>query len=108
MPHRFRTWRTREEGSFGFETTLRYVNETRSLAIERFVLSESNQSVLAAEISSEEQLTEATPTYLVQAKGNTNHTVELTFSGLFPRSDGFDGKIREQLDDVLGFFRAAL
>ena len=77
-----------EEGSFGFETTLRYVNETRSLAIEHFVLSEMDRTIFDAEISSEDQLTEAAPTYVLRVESAAHHTAELKFAGLFPRSDG--------------------
>jgi predicted ATPase len=97
-----------EEGSFGFETTLRYVNETRSLAIEHFVLSEMDRTIFDAEISSEDQLTEAAPTYVLRVESAAHHTAELKFAGLFPRSDGLDGQIGERLDTILGLFRTAL
>jgi hypothetical protein len=97
-----------EEGSFGFETTLRYVNETRSLAIEHFVLSEMDRTIFDAEISSEDQLTEAAPTYALRVESAAHHTAELKFAGLFPRSDGLDGQIGERLDTILGLFRTAL
>jgi hypothetical protein len=69
------------------------VNETRSLAIESFVLSENNSVVLKADISGEEQLTNPKPVYTIKADGIEHSPHELKFSGLFPLAHGLNGSL---------------
>ncbi len=99
---------TGEQPDLAFETTLRYVNETRSLAIESFVLSEGNSVVLQADISGEEQLTSLRPTYNIKGDGFEHLPHELKFSGLFPLAHGLSGRLGERLVSALSLFRLAL
>lgn len=97
------------EGQFGFETTLRYVNETRSLAIEAIILLKNSKQVLSATISNEDQLTAALPTYVVHAQGERRPgSYQIKFDGLLPCEESFDGQLRDLVSLLVNNFRLAL
>jgi hypothetical protein len=85
------------EGHFAFETTMRHLNETRSLAIESFQLMHAGTEVIRADISGAEQLTETSPTYLLTIRGAVQPSKSITFSGLLPKPESFDGTLRVEL-----------
>lgn len=70
--------------SYTFETTLRYVNETRSLAIESFLLKAGDDALFNAEISDVEELTNDHPLFNTRVKGSEAQQTRLSFAGLFP------------------------
>ena len=88
--------------SYGLEATLRYVSESRSLVVEKFLLKGKAGDLFTAEISAEEQLVAESPQYRVIQMGEPEVNRELTFSGLVP-------DIREpQLRSLFEEFRHAL
>jgi hypothetical protein len=96
------------EGKFGFETTLRHVSETRSLAIERVVICKEDHEVLAAEIADEDQLTAHEPSYALRVDGAFRQVKPIMFSGLLPDPSSFDNSLGERVRTIVGYFRAAL
>jgi predicted ATPase len=70
--------------SFEFEATLRYISESRSLVVEKFVLSDGTGQLLGAEITAEEQLIAAEPNYRLSVRDRQDVEQALTFNGLFP------------------------
>lgn len=92
---------------YEFETSLRYVSETRSLAIESFWLSHSGERVLTAELIDETQLTSDKPRFGVIV-GATAYEAELAFVGLLPSPAAFEGVLRQTVSDALQAIRAAI
>ena len=96
-----------ENKRFEFETSLRYVSEHRSLAVEAFWLTYQNERCLHAELSDEGQLTSYSPRYEVTIDGQKS-VMELHFSGLLPDINSFNGILRQLLSDGLTAIRVAL
>jgi predicted ATPase len=88
--------------TFDFETTLRYIAETRSLAVEKFATSDSKGPLLVAEITGEDQLVELQPSYVVARRNIADARVQLKFNGLLPEIDD------PALNAVFNDFRHAL
>lgn len=78
-----------------FEATLRYVNETKSVAIERFELFSGDATLCKIEISNADQLVSQAPTYNVIANGLALQDMPVKFAGLFPTAE------HEQLSGIL-------
>lgn len=87
---------------------MRYVNETRSLAIEAFRISHGETDVVRADIADVAQLTKASPDYIVRAFGENLQPQPMAFSGLFPQLSYFHGVMRSQLSNIMELFRTAL
>ena len=96
------------EGVFAFETTMRHMNETQSLAIEGFQLSKDGVEILRADISTAEQLTEVSPTYFLTIRGVKDPARSVTFSGLFPTPECFEAPLGVELNEIISFFRLAM
>jgi len=92
---------------FEFETSLRYVTELRSLAVESFWLSRRGVRLLHIELTDEAQLTSPHPHYSVSHEGEPI-AADVSFSGLLPNERGFDGVLREILSKALAAIRRAL
>ncbi|WP_080401601.1 AAA family ATPase [Burkholderia ubonensis] len=97
-----------EHRSYSFETTLRYVNETRSLAIESFLLKAGTDTLFSAEISDVEELTKDSPVFDTQFEAKEKQKTRLSFAGLFPRLDGLGDPASGEIAAVLASFRQAL
>lgn len=94
---------------FEFETSLRYVSELRSLAVETFWLSRRGERLMQADLSDERQLTSAEPNYDIVIGGQRSSFNAITFAGLLPReSDFYDGVFRKVLGEALAAIRRAL
>lgn len=91
---------------YGFETTLRYVAETKSLSIERFTLNHNDDEIVTIEIANADQLTAANPIYNLTGFGLGQETQALNFSGLFPAHTG--GEFGTHLLRIHEMFRTAL
>jgi predicted ATPase len=92
---------------FEFETSLRYVTELRSLAVESFWLSRRGERLLNIQLTDEAQLTSAFPRYNVIVDGQSMNA-DVRFVGLLPCVTGFDGAFRETLIECLLAIRQAL
>jgi len=93
---------------FEFETSLRYVSELRSLALETFWLSRRGECLIQAELSDEGQLTSPDPSYNVVIGGQRSPLDAIKFVGLLPSESGFDGNFRVALGEALAAIRKAL
>jgi hypothetical protein len=92
-----------------FETTLRYVIETRALAIEKFVLHQFNGSVLTIEISAAEQLASEHPTYSLKLMDEVSPTDRpIFFDGLLPNIASLPDSMQEETAEVFSAFRTSL
>jgi len=94
------------EKSYDFETTLRYVNETRSLGIEGFSLSVDGVVQMRAEIAAAEHLASLLPVYNITGPAYTMAEVPLVFDGLFPVDEL--GDYAELVNTAREAFRLAL
>ena len=92
---------------FEFETSLRYVSELRSLAVESFWLSRRGEVLLDVALTDDGQLTSPDPHYKVTVSGLPT-AVSVSFSGLLPSVTGFEGAFREVLNEALAAIRRAL
>lgn len=92
---------------FEFETSLRYIAEQRSLAVEAFWLSRGGKRLLNVELTDEEQLTSPKPTFGVKF-GDQSQVTNIQFNGLLPKITCFDGALREVLGQATSAIRLAL
>jgi len=92
---------------YRFESTLRYVSETRALAIENFHLFENDSQIFLASISDAEQLQESAQTFICEYLSKSSR-VQLDFIGLFPSLECLDDDIRALIYPILSEFRKAL
>ena len=92
---------------FEFETSLRYVSELRTLAVETFWLSRRGKRLLDVELTDEAQLTSPAPQYRVTLDGQSI-SADVSFSGLLPRETAFEGAFRGVLSEALTAIRRAL
>ena len=84
-----------------FETTMRYVGESRSLAVERCEVSRDGTLMLRAEISSEDELAQEVARYRVELPGSVEDNYPLEFRGLLPRPASFQGTARDFMQGLL-------
>lgn len=96
-----------ENDRFEFETSLRYVSELRSLAVEAFWLSRRGERLIEAELSDEAQLTSLAPLYKVTI-GGQQAIAGISFVGLLPKEASFEGAFRDTLSEALAAIRQAL
>lgn len=78
------------------------MSESKSLAVEKFSVSDGGGDLLVAEIRGEDQLVAAAPVYLVSRRGNSDIEDNLTFNGLLPNVA--DSEVKTAIEA----FRAAL
>lgn len=99
-----------EETTYVFETTIRYVLQTRSLVIEEFILQKNKVPLISLVIEDAAQLENNKPKYVITLSGDSTITgsSEVSFSGLFPLSNGLNSITGKILDDALTLFRQAL
>jgi hypothetical protein len=95
-----------EHGSYEFETTLRYVTETRSIVVEKFLLLAGNELLLSLELADEAQFTSAAPIF--KASGlDASERLQVEFAGLLPKPDLFKDGARRMVERALMAIRAA-
>lgn len=82
-----------DKNCFEFETSLRYVTELRTLAVEGFWLSVRGHRIVEITLLDEAQLTSPTPHYKVSIGEPSGAPIE--FVGLLPKEMGFGGETRE-------------
>ncbi|MCS4281103.1 AAA family ATPase [Stenotrophomonas rhizophila] len=94
--------------NFSFECTLRYVNETKRLAVEIFNLKSGDEELLRLELRNLEELPKVRRTYHLHVQG-AERTAEITWHGLLPDIDqlGLTGS-EEEIGAIIGEVRAAL
>lgn len=96
-----------KKNTYSFETTLRYIDEKKSLAIEKFSLKKDDNSIFTAEILNAEQLEVDAPIFKTTTD-KTEATISLPFSGLLPKTENLDQASKALLEEIFGYFRKAL
>lgn len=89
-----------------FETTLRHINETRSLAIEKFQLQKDGKDVFTADLTNADQLLEKSPTFRFVV-GQSTGTAEIQFTGILPMVDNLPAEATSVLAEAYSAIRAA-
>lgn len=97
-----------DESTYSFETTLRYIEEKKSLAIELFTLIKDDNAIFTAEILNAEQLELDNPTFKTSTADSSEENISLSFSGLLPKTDSLDDDTKILLDNIFDNFRKAL
>lgn len=95
------------EKIFRFETTLRYIAETRAIAIEGFKLELNDSEIFSATISDAEQLASTTPIFKISCSGNINFS-NVKFIGIFPTFTDPESSESRIVSPILQAFRQAL
>ncbi len=92
---------------FQFETTLRYVAESRALAIEGFNLEIDDKAYFSATIFDEDQLESEAPIFKIYFQ-DEQLLGPLSFRGLFPSFEERHVEIAKEVNTILHAFRLAL
>jgi predicted ATPase len=95
------------EKTYRFESVLRYVTETRALAIESFHLFENDAKIFSASISDVEQLEESTQSFVVEFSEKTLK-IQLDFVGIFPSLLLLNDDLKAIVSPILMEFRKAI
>lgn len=93
--------------TYKFETSLRYINETRALAIESFQLDENGRVIFSATISDAEQLESHSQIFQIISLDEAS-SGQLIFNGLFPAIESLEKTIGTRIYPILQLFRQAL
>jgi len=92
--------------TYTFETTLRHINETRSLAIERFQLQKNGSDVFVADLENTDQLLAVNPVFRFVCRAVAG-TAAVRFTGILPIAENLPPEAILILDTAYTAIRAA-
>lgn len=93
---------------YRFETTLRYIGEQKSIAIEKFELSKNDKNLFFAELADYSEIENNVKKFNTHYLNETPIEINLTFDGIIPSTENLPKETRSELIDVFDKFRAAL